>query len=58
MYDIIYCINICIINIYIYIGTREIPAFGGISLALRGSGAFSVTSKAPPAPNCRRLGRR
>ena len=27
--------------------TREIPAFGGISLALRESGAFGATFRAP-----------
>ena len=34
----------------VYINTREIPAFGGISLALRGSGAFGALIGAPPAP--------
>ena len=28
--------------------TREIPAFGGISLALRGSGALGAPVEAPP----------
>ena len=30
--------------------TREIPAFGGISLALRGSGALGATFRAPRRP--------
>ena len=30
--------------------TREIPAFGGISLALRGSGALGTTFGAPAVP--------
>ena len=30
--------------------TREIPAFGGISLALRGSDASGAPVGAPPAP--------
>ena len=34
---------------HIYI-TREIPACGGISLALRGSGAFGATFGVPAAP--------
>ena len=33
---------------YVYIYTREIPAFGGISLPLRGSGALSATFRKPP----------
>ena len=31
------------------LNTREIPAFGGISLVLRGSGAFGATFRAPQA---------
>ena len=33
-----------------YITTRETPAIGGISLALRGSGALGTAFVAPPAP--------
>ena len=42
----------------IIIQTRETPAFDGISLALRGSGAFGATFRAPLAPIWRRLRRR
>ena len=38
------------INAYIYINIREIPAFGGISLALRGGGALGVPVRAPESP--------
>ena len=34
-------------NIWFY-DTREIPTFGGISLALRGSGAFGTAVGRPP----------
>ena len=42
---------------HIYVYTREIPAFGGISLTLRESGAFGHTIRAPSAPISRRLRR-
>ena len=42
------------VQIYIY-NTRKIPAFGGISLALRGNGAFGAAFRVPSAP---RLGSR
>ena len=35
-------------NLYVYIYTRKIPAFGRISLALRESGAPGAPVKAPP----------
>ena len=41
-------------ELYVYIYTREIPAFGRISLALRGNGATGAAFRAPSAP---RLGR-
>ena len=40
------------------VDTREIPAFGGISLALRGSGASGAMLRGTSAPICRRLRRR
>ena len=38
-----------------HLNTREIPAFGEISLDLRGSGAFGTTFRAPSAPRLGRL---
>ena len=38
--------------------TCEIPAFGGISLALRGNSAFGAALRVPPAPILHRLRRR
>ena len=39
-----------IIRIIRILYTREIPAFGGTSLALRGNGAFGAAFRAPTAP--------
>ena len=47
----------CFISISNNMYTRETTAFGGISLALRGNGAFGTAFRAPPAPIWRRLRR-
>ena len=50
--------NLLITVLYVY---SQTPAFGGISLALRGNdalGAFGAPFRAPAAPILRRLRRR